>query len=64
MIRSAAIAIGLFSILLLAHQTILAGTLEKKGEADPLLRLKQEQQEARNTKYKLRNTKIKTQNTN
>ncbi|MBW1903395.1 MAG: hypothetical protein JRJ20_17485, partial [Deltaproteobacteria bacterium] len=46
MVRTAAIAMGLFSILLIAHPTILARTLEKKEDTDLVLHLKREQQEA------------------
>jgi len=47
MTRTAVIASILLALLLLTHPLLLARTLEKKEEADPVLRLKQEQQEAR-----------------
>jgi len=52
MVRIAAIVMGLFSVLLITHPTILARTLEKKEEANPVLRLKQEQREARKKEQK------------
>jgi len=52
MVRTAAIAMGLFSVLLITHPTILARTLEKKEEANPVLRLKREQQETRKKEQK------------
>jgi len=52
MSRTTAIAVSMLVILMVAQPVLLARTLEKKEEADPLLRLKQEQEETRKKQQK------------